>query len=186
MRKWLIVLVVTLTTMLIAAVSIIRFPHKIPLLWRIPYFDFETKFHEREGNLKNSAIKKSEQARNALNSLRKDCKTRYAILSGYRSPERNKKANGVSNSQHLRGIAFDVVVPRSNRAKFYECAKKQGFTAFGWSNRTVHIDMGPKRWWTYNEHSQHVSGKQRHKYLFKAPDNFKKDFGLLEKHSSSL
>ena len=178
MRKWLIVLVTAFTVMFVGAISMIRFPHKIPLLWHLPYFDFETKFNEREGHLKGSAYKRSERARKALNGIRKDCKARYAILSGYRHPKRNKKAGGVQNSQHLKGVAFDVVVPQSNRAAFYKCAKKNGFTAFGWANRTVHIDMGPKRWWTYNEHSKHVSGTQRYKYLFKAPENFKKDFGL--------
>ena len=128
--------------------------------------------------LKGKRLKRSYKALKALNGIRKDCKARYLILSGYRSPKRNQQAGGVSNSQHLKGLAFDVVVPQSNRAAFYSCAKQQGFTAFGWGNRTVHIDMGARRWWTYDENSQPVSGKAKHKYLFKAPSNFKKDFRL--------
>jgi hypothetical protein len=64
------------------------------------------------------------------------------------------------------------------RDEFYQCAKKSLFTGFGWGNSTVHIDMGSSRWWTYNDAGNHVSGKEKYKYLHKAPNSFKKDFGL--------
>lgn len=32
------------------------------------------------------------------------------ILSGYRTPEHNKKVGGVKNSQHVQGIAADIVI----------------------------------------------------------------------------
>ena len=143
----------------------IQAPHKVPLIWRIPYLWVET-------------LDSQPKAIEALNSLRKSCKTHYLLLSAYRTPEQNRLAGGVKNSMHLKGIAFDVIVPMSNRETFYTCAKESGFTAFGWGNRAVHIDMGPKRWWTYGDDKKHKSGSEKYTFLHKAPDNFKKDFGL--------
>ena len=145
--------------------SMIRYPHKVPFLWKIPYTWLETFDSEPK-------------AVQALNNLRAKCKTHYLIKSSYRSPWWNEFVGGVTNSQHKEGIAFDVIVPMSNREAFYTCAKKSGFTAFGWGNRTVHIDMGPTRWWTYGDDKKAKKGKEKYKFLHKAPKNFKKDYGI--------
>jgi hypothetical protein len=160
------VTVVVFTT--VFGLMMIKAPHKVPLLWRVPYTYMETL------DSKPAAIK-------ALNGLREQCKARYAILSAYRSPTKNTLVGGVKNSMHMKGIAFDVVVPMSNREEFYKCAKDNGFTAYGWGNRAVHVDMGNRRWWTYRDDSKHASGKEKYKYLHKAPKNFKRDFGLAKK-----
>ncbi|MFV0432344.1 MAG: YcbK family protein [Alphaproteobacteria bacterium] len=118
------------------------------------------------------------EAYEALNKIRISTNRRWDVFSGYRSAEHNKKVGGASNSQHVQGVAFDVRVPMSRRAQFYKAAKAAGFTAYGWGNRTVHIDMGPKRWWTYDNQGRAASGTQKMQYLNKAPDNFKEDFGL--------
>ena len=143
----------------------VRYPHKIPLLYKIPYTGFETF------DSKPKAIK-------ALNNLRRECGTRYLIKSSYRSPAWNELIGGAKNSQHVHGVAFDVIVPMSNRAVFYRCAKNSGFTGFGWGNRTVHIDMGPTRWWTYGDDKKPKKGSEKYKFLHKAPQNFKKDYGI--------
>lgn len=142
-------------------------PYHLPLLWKIPYS------HEDVGGRSIQA-----KALKGLNAIREETKRRYLITSGYRSNKHNKKVGGVSNSQHTKGLAFDVWVPHSHRADFYQAAKNAGFSAYGWGNNTVHIDMGKKRWWTYDEEGHNLSGKARLKHLHKAPENFKKDFKL--------
>ena len=114
----------------------------------------------------------------ALNEIRETTKKRYRIISAYRSPKHNKKVGGVSKSQHTKGVAVDLWVPHSHRADLYSAAKSAGFSAFGWGNNSVHIDQGRKRWWTYDDSGNDMSGDKRMKYLHKAPDNFKKDWGL--------
>jgi len=143
----------------------IRYPHKVPIVYKIPYTEFET-FDSKPKALK------------ALNNLRRECETRYLIKSSYRSPSWNELIGGAKNSQHVHGVAFDVIVPMSNRESFYSCAKKSGFTGFGWGNRTVHIDMGPTRWWTYGDDKKPKKGSEKYKFLHKAPQNFKRDYGL--------
>ncbi|MFV0321541.1 MAG: YcbK family protein [Alphaproteobacteria bacterium] len=119
-----------------------------------------------------------EQAYKGMNQIRMATNRRWKVVSGYRDPQKNKNVGGATNSQHVQGLAFDVRVPMHRRAQFYSAANKAGFTAYGWGNNTVHIDMGPKRWWTYDNAGKAVSGAAKAQYLNKAPDNFKVDFGL--------
>ena len=142
-------------------------PHMLPLYYKVPY-----TLDECGGE------NFSPKTLVALNKVREATKVRYKIFSAYRSPEHNKKVGGVSGSQHTKGIAIDLWVPHSHRAEFYTAAKSAGFTAFGWGNNSVHIDKGRKRWWTYDDAGEHVSGSARMKYIDKAPENFRKDWGL--------
>jgi len=141
--------------------------HLIPLIWKIPYSKEEC-----------GGIGFKSDALEGLNFIRKKVKKRYYVFSGFRNEERNKKAGGVSNSQHLKGNAIDLWVPINEREAFYKAAKEAGFKGFGWGSRSVHIDMGKRRWWTYDDKGRHVNGKNRYKYLFKAPKVFKEDFKL--------
>ncbi len=133
----------------------------------IPYYAFE---------LGGDGLKAEALA--GLNAIRKQTKKRWPVVSGYRAPTHNQKVGGASNSQHVYGVAFDVRVPHKKREKFYKAAKQAGFTAFGWGNVTVHIDMGPKRWWTYDNKGKAASGQRKYQYLHKAPESFKQDYGL--------
>lgn len=158
----------TLIALGVLSFVVIKRPHWVPvLLWRIPYTEYEVG----GSGVNHDALEK-------LQSIRQDVKYRYRILSGYRSKEQNKAVGGAKGSQHVPGIAFDVWVPRSHRATFYAAAKKAGFSAYGWGNRTVHIDLGQSRWWTYDPAGKHVSGDARHQFLHLAPDNFIEDFKL--------
>ncbi len=117
-------------------------------------------------------------ALDGLNQIRKITKKRWRVTSGYRNPTHNSRVGGASASQHTKGLAFDVVVPIHKREKFYQAAKSSGFTAFGWGNTIVHIDMGPQRWWTYDDRGKALSVGQKEKYLHKAPNGFLTDYGL--------
>ncbi len=118
------------------------------------------------------------KALEALNNIRKTTNKRWKINSGYRSKEYNRKVGGASSSLHVHGLAFDVVVPMKHRQRFYAAAKMHGFTGFGWGNNIVHIDMGPKRWWTYDDKGKALSAGEKEKYLHKAPQGFLDDYGL--------
>ncbi len=141
-------------------------PHSIPLLWHLPYTSVEL------GGGADPA------ARAALEEVRTCCRTRYRVLSGYRDPEKNAAAGGKSKSVHLRGEAFDLAVPHERRAELYDCAEAAGFQGYGWGNRSVHIDTGKRRWWTYDDEGNTVSGEANLDHLHKAPDNFRADWGL--------
>jgi len=45
-----------------------------------------------------------------LQIIRDNIKKPITINSGYRSPEHNKSIGGVSNSQHVKGLAADITV----------------------------------------------------------------------------
>lgn len=118
------------------------------------------------------------QAYIGINQIRVVTDRRWQVVSGYRSPQKNQNVGGASASQHVQGLAFDVRVPMHRRTQFYAAAQKAGFTAYGWGNSTVHIDMGPKRWWTYDNKGKAVSGSKKLQFIYKAPENFKDDFGI--------
>ena len=142
-------------------------PHLLPLYYKVPYTLDECGGEDF-----------SPKTLAALNTIRETTKRRYRILSAYRSPKHNKKAGGVEGSQHIKGIAIDLWVPHSHRNELYTAAKAAGFSGFGWGNNSVHLDQGKKRWWTYDDNGDAVSGDKKLKYLHKAPDNFKADWGL--------
>ena len=61
---------------------------------------------------------------NALEELRDGVDKPIIILSGYRCPNSNKMANGVSHSQHLLGNAADIRIPGFTLQQMYEAAKR--------------------------------------------------------------
>jgi hypothetical protein len=133
--------------------------------WRVPYLAHEVGGHGVDA-----------EALAALNRLRTLSETRWTVASGYRAPEHNKAVGGAKHSKHVKGRAFDVVVEREDREAFYLAATEAGFVAFGWGNRTVHIDTGPRRWWTYDDDGRHLGGRAKYAHLHKSPEVFQRDF----------
>ena len=121
------------------------------------------------------------EALEALNRLRALSQTRWTVVSGFRDRAHNAAVGGAKHSKHVKGTAFDVIVPRDEREAFYSAAKQAGFVAFGWGNRTVHIDTGPRRWWTYDDAGRHLSGRAKHAHLHKSPREFQRDFRLSQR-----
>ena len=143
----------------------IEHPHLIPYLWTVPY-----TLDECGGENFNQKVL------DGINNIRIQTKKRYKVFSGYRSKERNKRVGGSSKSQHIKGNAVDLWVPQNERETFYEAAKTAGFNAFGWGNRSVHIDIGRRRWWTYDNMGKEARGNRKCNFIHKAPENFRKDF----------
>ena len=80
------------------------------------------------------------------------------VVSGFRSPSRNKKAGGAKKSQHIHGNALDIDVSelgRSERIELIRQAKALGFKGIGVYANSIHIDMGGERAWgpTYHKES---------------------------------
>jgi hypothetical protein len=146
-------------------IGTIHYPWLIPLYWKYPY---------HLGEMGGAGFQP--KTLNGLNQIRTTIQKRFNTTSGYRSRTHNQNVGGVSNSMHLQGIAVDVTVPHQYREEFYQAAKSAGFSAFGWGQNTVHIDMGKRRWWTYNLEGKPLSGSEARKFLHFAPPGFHKDF----------
>jgi uncharacterized protein YcbK (DUF882 family) len=76
------------------------------------------------------------------------------VTSGYRTPEHNTEAGGVSHSAHLRGHAADIAVSDSaSRYTLVRTALALGITRIGIGKNIVHLDNDPSLpqdvIWTY-------------------------------------
>jgi len=68
------------------------------------------------------------------------------ITSGYRAPDRNALAGGVSNSLHCKGLAADLRTPKSqtDREKLCFALGAAGFKQIGLYNGHIHVELDPK------------------------------------------
>jgi uncharacterized protein YcbK (DUF882 family) len=88
----------------------------------------------------------------ALEELRTVSKLPIRILSGYRCPEHNASADGVSHSQHMLGKAADIRILGLNNQHAYEAALKVPAFYFGgigvYDGNFLHVDVrdGKARW----------------------------------------
>ena len=75
----------------------------------------------------------------------------FTIRSGYRDPKHNKDIGGASKSQHLNHKAVDITLDDKSiesTLKFVEISSKNGISGIGiYSPGSVHIDIGPRRYW---------------------------------------
>ena len=77
---------------------------------------------------------------------------RMIVTSGYRSPERNRRARGAKNSLHMYCAAADVQVPGVSKwelAKFVRSMPGRGGVGTYCHTNSVHIDVGPERDWNW-------------------------------------
>ena len=79
-----------------------------------------------------------------LEQLRAIVKAPVTILSGYRCPDHNRKVGGAPMSQHVQGIAADVMVKGLTPAKIKRAAEQVArFNAggIGVYRSWVHVDL---------------------------------------------
>ena len=97
----------------------------------------------------NGSIKINEDALDCLQALRDLIGKPMIVLSGYRSPEHNRRVGGARASKHMEGTAFDISMANHDPVAFEAAARKAGFLGFGFYPRSgfMHIDLGPARSW---------------------------------------
>ena len=74
------------------------------------------------------------------------------VTSGYRNPERNRRARGAKNSQHMYCAAADIQVPGVGKwelATFLRSMPGRGGVGTYCHTNSVHVDIGPERDWNW-------------------------------------
>ncbi|WP_378952009.1 YcbK family protein [Mesorhizobium sp. ANAO-SY3R2] len=74
------------------------------------------------------------------------------VTSGYRNPERNRRARGAKNSQHMYCAAADIQVPGIGKwelANFLRSMPGRGGIGTYCHTNSVHVDVGPERDWNW-------------------------------------
>lgn len=71
------------------------------------------------------------------------------VLSGYRSPEHNRRVGGARASKAHGQHGFDISMSNHDTVAFEAAARRAGFLGFGFYPRSgfMHIDLGPARTW---------------------------------------
>ncbi len=88
---------------------------------------------------------------------------RLIITSGYRSHRHNRRIGGARRSQHLHCMAADFYIPGVNKytlARYLKRLPGRGGVGTYAGNRTVHLDVGPRRSWHWGRKRRHA---RRHK-----------------------
>lgn len=86
-------------------------------------------------------------AMDALEAMRRAWGAPLIIISGYRSPDHNRKVGGAPKSKHMEGIAFDISCRPSRQDDLIACARAAGFIGIGRYDQWIHVDLGPSRAW---------------------------------------
>lgn len=74
------------------------------------------------------------------------------ITSGYRNPERNRRARGAKNSQHMYCAAADIQIPGVGKwelATYLRAMPGRGGVGTYCHTNSVHVDIGPERDWNW-------------------------------------
>lgn len=86
------------------------------------------------------------------------------VTSGYRSPRRNRRAGGVSRSQHIYCKAADIQVENVSKwalAKYLRSLPGRGGVGTYCRTKSVHVDVGSKRDWHYPCRRKSVRRKRK-------------------------
>ena len=88
---------------------------------------------------------------------------KLVITSGYRSHRHNRRIGGARRSQHIHCTAADFYIPGVNKyslARYLKRLPGRGGVGTYAGNRTVHLDVGPRRSW-------HWGGRKKRRYAKK-------------------
>ena len=79
------------------------------------------------------------------------------VTSLYRCEKHNAACGGAANSYHMRGMAVDCFVKKSDQPDFIKKARYCGAGGIGIGESFIHCDMGPERSWAYDKDGKVVS-----------------------------
>lgn len=96
----------------------------------------------------------TEFAESKLQNIRNHFKTSVIINSAYRTSTYNKKVGGATNSFHVKGRAFDIVVKGYTPSEVAKYARSIGIKGVIEYNTFVHIDSRPKQYWARNNNGK--------------------------------
>lgn len=116
-----------------------------------------TNFKVKEFRCKDgsdSIVVDTEFVETVLQKIRNHFKTSVTINSAYRTPNYNKKVGGASNSFHVKGRAFDIVVKGYTPSEVAKYARSIGVKGVIEYNTFVHVDSRPKQYWARNNNGK--------------------------------
>ncbi len=77
---------------------------------------------------------------------------KMVVTSGYRNPQRNRRARGAKNSLHMYCAAADVQIPGVGKwelASYARTMSGRGGVGTYCHTNSVHVDVGPERDWNW-------------------------------------
>ena len=89
-----------------------------------------------------------------LQKIRSHFNKPVTINSAYRNPTHNKKVGGASNSYHVKGRAFDIVVKGvtpNEVAKYAQSIGIKGIIRYSWG---VHVDSRGTKYWAVDNNGK--------------------------------
>ena len=89
------------------------------------------------------------------------------ITSGYRSPYHNRRIGGARRSQHMHCKAADFYIPGVNKyalARYLKRLPGRGGVGTYSGNRTVHLDIGPRRSWHWGAGHRYANRRRNRHY----------------------
>ena len=92
-----------------------------------------------------------------LQKIRNHFNKPITINSAYRNPTHNKKVGGASNSYHVKGRAFDIVVKDvapNEVAKYAQSIGIKGIIQYSWG---VHVDSRGTKYWAVDNDGKKTS-----------------------------
>ena len=93
-------------------------------------------------------------AKKFLQKIRDHFGAPVTINSAYRTATYNKKIGGATNSYHVKGQAFDIVVKGHTPLEVAKYAQKLGIKGISQYNTFVHIDSRSKKYWARNNNGK--------------------------------
>lgn len=107
----------------------------------------------------DSIIVDTEFVETKLQAIRNHFKAAVTINSAYRTSTYNKKVGGATNSYHVKGRAFDIVVKGYTPSEVAKYARSIGVKGVIEYNTFVHVDSRPSQYWARNNNGKITSVK---------------------------
>ena len=92
--------------------------------------------------------------RNYLQKIREHFGSPVKINSAYRTATYNKKVGGATNSYHIKGQAFDIVVKGHTPNEVAKYAQTLGIKGIIQYNSFVHVDSRTTKYWARNDNGK--------------------------------